>query len=142
MSWENCKYISSYEKSMNVACNKSEISIKISSSGMFSNGRIMNHVKTMIEDSNCTFVLCGYQGEGTVGRELQRTDNTEVKIEGMMCGHCSGRVKKCLEQIEGIESADVSHEIGTAVVKMNKEVPDEVLIKTIEEEGYKVLGIE
>lgn len=84
MSWENFKYISSYEKSMNVACNKSEISIKISSSGMFSNGRIMNHVKTMIEDSNCTFVLCGYQGEGTVGRELQRTDNTEVKIEGMM----------------------------------------------------------
>ena len=69
---------------MNVACNKSEICIKISSSGMFSNGRIMNHVKTMIEDSNCTFVLCGYQGEGTVGRELQRTDNTEVKIEGMM----------------------------------------------------------
>lgn len=65
-----------------------------------------------------------------------------IKIEGMMCGHCSGRVKKCLEQIEGIESADVSHEIGTAVVKMNKEVPDEVLIKTIEEEGYKVLGIE
>jgi metallo-beta-lactamase family protein len=84
MSWENFKYISSYEKSMNVACNKSEICIKISSSGMFSNGRIMNHVKTMIEDSNCTFVLCGYQGEGTVGRELQRTDNTEVKIEGMM----------------------------------------------------------
>ena len=84
MSWENFKYISSYEKSMNVACNKSEICIKISSSGMFSNGRIMNHVKTMIEDSNSTFVICGYQGEGTVGRELQRTDNTEVKIEGMM----------------------------------------------------------
>lgn len=84
MSWENFKYISSYEKSMNVACNKSEVCIKISSSGMFSNGRIMNHVKTMIEDSNSTFVICGYQGEGTVGRELQRTDNTEVKIEGMM----------------------------------------------------------
>ena len=84
MSWGNFKYIGSYEQSMNVACNKNEISIKISSSGMFNNGRIINHVKTMIEDENCTFVLCGYQGEGTIGRELQRTDNTEVKIEGLM----------------------------------------------------------
>ena len=83
MAWDNFKYISSYEKSMNVAYNKDEVSIRISSSGMFSNGRIINHVKAMIEDKRCTFVLCGYQGEGTVGHELQRTDNKEVKIEGL-----------------------------------------------------------
>ena len=46
-----------------------------------------------------------------------------------------------LESFTGIANVDVSHETGTAVVKMNKEVPDEVLIKTIEDEGYKVLGI-
>jgi metallo-beta-lactamase family protein len=83
MSWKNFRYVNSYEKSMEVACNKDETKIVMSSSGMFSNGRIINHVKAMIEDRNSTFVLCGYQGEGTVGHELQRKDNTEVKIEGL-----------------------------------------------------------
>ena len=83
MSWKNFRYVNSYEKSMEVACNKDETKIVMSSSGMFSNGRIINHVKAMIEDRNSTFVLCGFQGEGTVGHELQRKDNTEVKIEGL-----------------------------------------------------------
>ena len=83
MSWKNFRYVNSYEKSMEVACNKNETKIVMSSSGMFSNGRIINHVKAMIEDRNSTFVLCGYQSEGTVGHELQRKDNTEVKIEGL-----------------------------------------------------------
>ena len=83
MSWENFKYVSSYEKSLNIAYNKDEVNIKVSSSGMFCAGRIINYVKAMIEDRNSTFVLCGYQGEGTVGHELQRIDNKEVKIEGL-----------------------------------------------------------
>jgi len=83
MSWSKFQYIGSYEKSMEVACNKNEVKIILSSSGMFSNGRIVNHVKAMIENPNCTFVLAGYQGEGTTGYELQRTDATEVKVEGM-----------------------------------------------------------
>ncbi|MBQ8234298.1 MAG: hypothetical protein IJZ36_01780 [Bacilli bacterium] len=83
MSWSKFQYIGSYEKSMEVACNKNEVKIILSSSGMFSNGRIINHVKAMIENPNCTFVLAGYQGEGTVGHELQRVETTEVKVEGM-----------------------------------------------------------
>ena len=65
-----------------------------------------------------------------------------IKIEGMMCGHCSGRVKKCLEATAGIANADVSHETGIALVRMDNDVSDEVLTKIIEDEGYKVLGIE
>lgn len=62
-----------------------------------------------------------------------------IKVEGMMCMHCEGRVKKCLEELEGVKEAIVSHETGTATVISDIEVPTELLIKTIEEQGYKVI---
>lgn len=65
-----------------------------------------------------------------------------MKIEGMMCGHCEARVKKCLEGIEGVTSADVSHESGTAVVTLSGEVSNEVLKNTVEAQDYKVLAID
>ena len=65
-----------------------------------------------------------------------------MKIEGMMCPHCSGRVKKCLEAIDGVDAAEVSHESGTAVVTLKAELADDVLKKTVEDAGYDVLGIE
>ena len=64
-----------------------------------------------------------------------------MKIEGMMCGHCEAAVKKCLEELPGVEEALVSHEAGTAVVKMTAEVADEVLKKAVEDKDYKVLEI-
>ena len=65
-----------------------------------------------------------------------------MKIEGMMCGHCEARVKKCLEALEGVEEAVVSHEEGTAVVTMKTEVSDEALKKAVEDQDYKVLQIQ
>ena len=65
-----------------------------------------------------------------------------MKIEGMMCGHCEARVKKCLEALEGVTLAEVSHEAGTAVVTLEKEVADEVLKKAVEDQDYKVLEIQ
>ena len=65
-----------------------------------------------------------------------------MKIEGMMCPHCEARVKKTLEAIEGVESAEVSHERGTAVVTLAKPVADEMLKSAVEAQDYKVLGIE
>ncbi len=62
------------------------------------------------------------------------------KIEGMMCMHCSGRVKKVLENLVEVDSAVVSHESGTAVVTLNKEIDNSVLVGVIEAEGYKVIG--
>ena len=74
-------------------------------------------------------------------REEQRMKKT-MNIEGMMCGHCEARVKKCLEALPGVESAEVSHEKGTAVVSMSGEVGDETLKKAVEDQDYKVLSIQ
>ena len=65
-----------------------------------------------------------------------------MKIEGMMCGHCEARVKKCLEALPEVEEAVVSHEAGNAVVTLSGEVADEVLKKTVEDQDYKVLEIQ
>lgn len=65
-----------------------------------------------------------------------------MKIQGMMCPHCSGRVKKCLEALEGVTAAEVSHESGTAVVTLGASVSDDVLKQTVTDAGYDVLGIE
>ncbi|MCQ2425131.1 MAG: heavy metal translocating P-type ATPase [Lachnospiraceae bacterium] len=65
-----------------------------------------------------------------------------MKIEGMMCPHCEARVKKTLEAIDGVESVEVSHTEGTAVLTLNGKPDDAVLKKAVEDAGYPVLGIE
>ena len=65
----------------------------------------------------------------------------ELKINGMMCGHCEARVKKCLEALPEVEEAIVSHEKGNAIVKLSAEVSDEVLKKAVEEQDYEVTQI-
>ena len=65
-----------------------------------------------------------------------------LKIEGMMCGHCEARVQKCLEALSEVESANVSHESGTAVVTLNAEIADSILQKAVEDQDYKVLSIQ
>ena len=65
-----------------------------------------------------------------------------IKVEGMMCMHCEATVKKALEAIDGVESAAASHEAGTAVVQLSKDVDDAVLTKAIEDKDYTVKGIE
>lgn len=71
----------------------------------------------------------------------ESTMTKTMKIEGMMCGHCEARVKKTLEALAGVDSAEVSHEAGTAVVTLNEEVSDDVLKKAVEDQDYKVLEI-
>ena len=66
----------------------------------------------------------------------------KMTIEGMMCGHCSARVKKVLEALPQVEEAVVSHEDGTAIVTLTEEVADDVLRKAVEDQDYKVLGME
>jgi len=63
-----------------------------------------------------------------------------MKINGMMCTHCSGRVKKVLEALPEVDEAVVSHENGTAVLTLNAAISDEVLKKTVEDQGYEVVG--
>jgi Cu2+-exporting ATPase len=65
-----------------------------------------------------------------------------MKIEGMMCMHCEARVKKTLEAIDGVETAEVSHEKGTAVITLSENVADEILVNAVAAQDYTVLGIE
>ena len=64
------------------------------------------------------------------------------KMEGMMCTHCEARVKKALEALPEVSTADVSHEKGTAVVTLSGQLADEALKKAVEDQDYKVLGIQ
>ncbi len=64
-----------------------------------------------------------------------------MNIEGMMCTHCEANVKKALESLEGVASAEVSHEKGTAVVSLEGDVADDVLKKAVEDKDYKVTSI-
>ena len=64
-----------------------------------------------------------------------------LNIEGMMCGHCEARVKKALESLAQVDEAVVSHESGTAVVKLNVDVDNAVLKEAVEAQDYKVTGI-
>ncbi len=78
----------------------------------------------------------------TSNKKEKKAMEKTMKIEGMMCGHCEARVKKALEGLKQVEEAIVSHENGTAIVKLNKDVSDANLKKVVEKEGYTVLGIE
>ena len=70
-------------------------------------------------------------------KDMEKT----MEIKGMMCGHCEARVKKALEALPEVTEAIVSHEAGTAVVKLSSAVSDEVLKKAVEDQDYEVTGI-
>lgn len=74
-------------------------------------------------------------------KQEEKTMKKTMKIEGMMCGHCEARVKKCLEALPEVEEAVVSHEEGSAVVTLKGEISDEILKKAVEDQDYKVLEI-
>jgi len=86
-------------------------------------------------------LLPGHAGQEQSIKEEETMEKT-MRIEGMMCHHCEARVKKTLEKIEGVESAVVSYEAGTAVVTLSAPVDDAVLKAAIEDQDYPVLSIE
>ena len=65
-----------------------------------------------------------------------------IHIEGMMCGHCEATVKKALEALDGVQSAEVSHEKGTAIVALTADVADADLKAAVEAKDYTVTGID
>ncbi|MBE6663571.1 MAG: heavy metal translocating P-type ATPase [Ruminococcaceae bacterium] len=71
---------------------------------------------------------------------IERVENKmeiELKVEGMMCPHCEARVKSVLEAIDGVAMASPSHKKSNVVIKLSKEVDSQLLISTIESQGYK-----
>ena len=92
-------------------------------------GYLLPHLSQVEEDIN--------QKESEES-EMKKT----IRIEGMMCPHCEATVKKALEKLPQVDSAEVSHTAGTAVVSLNAEIEDAVLKETVEAKDYDVTGIE
>lgn len=76
-----------------------------------------------------------------IKKETKQMEKT-IKIEGMMCNHCEMHVKKALEALDGVKSAEVSHTAGIAVVTLEKAVADSALKQAVADQGYTVTGIE
>lgn len=74
----------------------------------------------------------------TIEKENVKMEKT-IKIEGMMCPHCEATVKNTLEELDGVKQAVASHEKGTAIVTLEKDVPFETLKKAVEDKGYTVI---
>ncbi len=87
-----------------------------------------------------------YKKFGATGTEKKKEEvkvmEKKMEIKGMMCMHCSGRVKKVLEALDGVTEAIVDHETDSAIVKCNVEIDSDLLKKTVEEEGYEVVNIQ
>ena len=87
---------------------------------------------------NCDKIIDNINNKNqTEGKQMTKT----ISIEGMMCGHCEATVKKALEALDGVDSAEVSHEKGTAVISLSSDVNDDILTKAVEDKDYKVAGI-
>ena len=84
---------------------------------------------------------CGPERTIKKGSKEEDTMKKTLTIEGMMCPHCEASVKKALEELDGVLSAEVSHETGTAIVSMNDPVADDVLKSAVEAKDYTVTGI-
>lgn len=103
------------------------------------------------------FVVCNalrlrrFRAEGVQPAEMTHENNKKerkttmkktITIEGMSCGHCTGRVQKALEALEGVESVEMSLEQKTAVVAGQSDIADESLRTAVEEAGYEVISIQ
>lgn len=90
------------------------------------------------------FKLYDVKGDHKIKNKVKKEEKKmtkTLKIEGMMCKHCQMHTKNALEAIDGVNNADVSYELGQAIVSLDKDVADEILKSAVEEEGYKVVDI-
>ena len=68
--------------------------------------------------------------------------NKTMKIEGMMCAHCTGRVEKALAALDGVDKVEMSLEGKSAVLTLSKDVDDAVLTGSVTEAGYEVVSVQ
>ena len=80
--------------------------------------------------------------QGKIKKEEVKIVEKKMEIKGMMCMHCSGRVKKVLEALDGVKEAVVDHETDSAIVRCESGIETALLIKTVEEEGYEVVNVQ
>ena len=71
-----------------------------------------------------------------------KTMNKTMKIEGMMCAHCTGRVEKALSAIDGVTAVEMSLEGKSATLTLSKDVDNQVLTDAVTEAGYEVVSVQ
>ena len=98
--------------------------------------------KPISEPTTCPTGSCPVQPAEIDDKTEEITMNKTIHIEGMMCGHCEAAVKKALEALDGVASATVSHEQGTAIVALTHDVADAELKAAVEAKDYTVTGID
>lgn len=96
----------------------------------------------VIENKKSSQEPLAEQSLNKIKKEEDKKMEKEMKIEGMMCGHCEARVKKALEAVDGVKEAIVSHEKKNAIVTLEKEVANDVLKEAVEAQDYEVTSIQ
>ena len=112
--------------------------MSLSSFCVVSNALRLNFVKLYSSRKNKNRNIENSSQQESKGVSMTKT----LKIEGMMCSHCEAHIKGALEKIDGVTSAVTSHEKGTAVIELSKDVPEELFKAAVTEAGYKYLGQE
>ncbi len=118
--------------------SSAEVSYEKGTAVVILDGEVSDEALKAAVESDEEYKVTGISLEGEKNEETTRI----IQITGMMCSHCERTVKKALETLDGVASADVSYEKGTAVVILDGEVSDEALKAAVEsDEEYKVTGI-
>ncbi len=119
------------------------LAMSLSSFCVVMNALRLNFVKL---GNTANSLTCPVKSPSTFPNDSNETEKNNMTktmtIDGMMCPHCSGRVKKCLEALDAVSAAEVSHESGKAILTLTADIDNETLKKTVEDQGYTVLGIE
>ena len=109
---------------------------------LFSMHKPQKHRKKRAAGADGGVSVQSIQSSKNISTEKEnKTMEKTMKINGMMCGHCEARVKKALEALAQVDEAVVSHETGTAVVKLNAEVSDDTLRQSVEAQDYEVVSV-
>jgi Cu+-exporting ATPase len=101
------------------------------------------------------FFKSKFQREETPKEETQREETQKqekttggdktmkkvMKIEGMMCTHCTGRVEKALSAVDGVSGVEMSLEGKSAALTLTKDVPNQILTDAVTQAGYEVVSI-
>ena len=112
--------------------------MSLSSFCVVSNALRLNFVRLYSSRKNKNRNIENSSQQESKGVSMTKT----LKIEGMMCSHCEAHIKGALEKIDGVTSAVTSHEKGTAVIELSKDVPEDLFKTAVTEAGYKYLGQE
>ena len=91
---------------------------------------------------NCTDACQFVNISENIKQEENKTMNKTIKIKGMMCSHCTGRVSDALNAIDGVSAEVTLDNGGQAIVEISSDVTDDMLKKAVTDAGYEVTGIE